>query len=122
MDDEGPNSNPIHYPQLGELIRRGVRTIAARQGWSMEECHARIAEELDLSTAALYRWEQGRHKPGTETAMMRLVELGVAWGSLDREWARETLSEYGFPDVDERMANLFEQEVVEEHEREDKNM
>jgi transcriptional regulator with XRE-family HTH domain len=99
-----------------------VRTIAARQGWSMEECHARIAEELDLSTAALYRWEQGRHKPGTEAAMMRLVELGVAWGELDQEWARETLSEYGFPNVDERIANLFEQEVVEEHEREDKNM
>jgi transcriptional regulator with XRE-family HTH domain len=105
------SKNPISYPRLGELIRRGVRTIAARQGWSMEECHARIADELDLSTAALYRWEQGRHKPGTETAMMRLVELGVAWGELDREWAREALSEYGFPNVDERVAGLFDKEV-----------
>jgi transcriptional regulator with XRE-family HTH domain len=120
--ESADSKDPIPYHRFGELIRRGIRTIAARQSWSMMEGHEKIANELELSADAIRRWEQGRHKPGTEAAMMRLVELGVAWGELDQEWARETLSEYGFPDVDERMANLFEQEVVEEYEREDKNM
>ncbi len=93
MSQQGPRS-----PHLGKLITRLTRSLVAVKDWDMEFTMDFVGRRTNYSPDTVYRWQQGRVRPRSETIEM-LIQIGKEEANLDREWGESLLHAAQHPDT-----------------------
>lgn len=102
-------------PQFKRLLDEGIRSVAARQGKSLEGVETELAEKTEYSRATIHHWRRG-HPPPNPKSLEQIVEYCVRYGRLNAVWTRNLLIQGGHPQPDRLLARLFnESETKSKH-------
>ena len=94
------------YILLGEQITRLNRTLVAVNDLTMRDTMNYVGEQTGYSRDTVYRWQQGRSRPSTETVEI-LAQIGKKDASLPREWGESFLKAARHPDATSIVNNLW---------------
>lgn len=100
-----------HYPRLGELITRLVRTLAATKGWKITFAMTYIGEQTFYGPDMVHHWRQGKSLPKRETLEI-LAKIGKEDADLEREWGESLLRSAYHPDVTRVVNKLWGPKVI----------